>query len=101
MLRETLLRSSCDRIVEFFIKSVICAPAIALRKENHLYSLPHMLHCFEHFNAHRMFQDCLFRSSLSVLFLDYVLSRWNPCRTILRSIPRMLFAAFYFHTETP
>lgn len=57
------------------------AESVAMHQENRPYSLPHMLHCFEYFNAHRKFLDCLFRSGLSGLFLsaleDYVLSRWN------------------------
>ena len=57
------------------------AESVYLHIGERAYSFPHMLHCFQYFNAHRDFLNCLFQSGLSGLFLsaleDYVLSRWQ------------------------
>ena len=57
------------------------AESVDIHINGQCYSFPHMMHCFQYFNVHRKFLNCLFQSGLSGLFLtaleDYVLSRWQ------------------------
>lgn len=57
------------------------AESFQLGQEERHYGFSHMMHCFQYFEAHQEFLNCLFQSGLSGLFLsaleEYVLSRWQ------------------------